>query len=97
MYCLNEDDEKYNTLCDKFSADVNKEFDGYSVYNKATLKTKIRSYSIEATYFHNYEMRQVSLNQNFLAAITINSALRKIKCFICKRFLKNAKTLRKDV
>ena len=51
MYCLIEDDEKYNTLCDKFSADINKEFDGEPVYNKATLKTKIRFTALKPHIF----------------------------------------------
>ena len=37
MYFLNEDDdflEKYNTIWDKVSADIKKEFDSHPVYNK---------------------------------------------------------------
>ena len=37
MYFLNEDDdlfEKYNTIWDKVSADIRKEFDSEPVYNK---------------------------------------------------------------
>ena len=43
MYFLNEDDdllEKYNTIWDKVSADIKKEFDSKLVYNKHCLKTK---------------------------------------------------------
>ena len=43
MYFLNEDDdllEKYNTIWDKISADIKKEFDSKLVYNKNCLKTK---------------------------------------------------------
>ena len=42
MYFLNEDDdllEKYNTIWDKVSADIKKEFDGESVFYKNYLKT----------------------------------------------------------
>ena len=45
MYFLNEDDkllEKYNTIWDKVSADIRKEFDSEPVYNKIFLKTKIK-------------------------------------------------------
>ena len=44
MYFLFEDDdllEKYNTIWDKVSADIKKEFDSESVYSKEYLKTKI--------------------------------------------------------
>ena len=44
MYFLIEDDdllEKYNTIWDKVSADIKKEFDHEPVYNKEYLKTKI--------------------------------------------------------
>ena len=54
MYFLIEDDdllEKNNTILDKFSADVKKEFDSRSVYNKKFLKTKIKSYVDELQIF----------------------------------------------
>ena len=35
--------EKYNTIWDKVSIDVKKEFDCKPVYNKTFLKTKIKS------------------------------------------------------
>ena len=44
MYFLIEDDdllEKYNTIWDKASADIKKEFDSEPVYDKGFLKTKI--------------------------------------------------------
>ena len=44
MYFLIEDDdvlEKYNTICNKIIADIEKEFDRGLVYNKKNLKTKI--------------------------------------------------------
>ena len=46
MYFLIEDNdlfEKYNTIQDKVSADIKKEFDGEPVYNKNYLKTIIKS------------------------------------------------------
>ena len=54
MNFLIEDDDllqKYNTIWDKVSADIKKEFDSKHVYNKEFLKTKIKSHSDEATYF----------------------------------------------
>ena len=50
MYFLIEDDdllEKYNTICDKVSADIKKEFDSEPVYDKNYLKTKIKSHGDE--------------------------------------------------
>ena len=49
MYLLIEDDvslETYNTIPDKVSTDIKKEFDSEPVYNKESLKTKIKSYEV---------------------------------------------------
>ena len=54
MYFLIEDDdllEKYNTIWDKVSADIKKEFDSEPVYNKKFLKTKIKSDGDEVNRF----------------------------------------------
>ena len=56
MYFLIEDDdllEKYNTIWDKVSADIKKEFDSEPVYNKNYLKTKIKSHGNEITDFYD--------------------------------------------
>ena len=45
MHFLIEDNnllEKYNTIWDKVSADIKKEFDSELVYDKMFLKTKIK-------------------------------------------------------
>ena len=47
MYFLIEDDkllEKYNTIWDKVSTDIKKEFDSEPVYSKRFLKTKTKSH-----------------------------------------------------
>ena len=80
MYFLIEGDdllEKYNTIWDKFSANIKKEFDSEPVYNKKLLKTKIKSYSDEATDFHNKEIPKAGADCTCLAVITIDSALQK--------------------
>ena len=54
MYFLIEDDnllQKYNTIWDKFSADIKKEFHSELVYYKNFLKTKIKSHGDEVTDF----------------------------------------------
>ena len=59
IFFIEDDDllEKYNTISDKVSADVKKEFDSKLVYNKNFLKTKIKSYDDEATKLHDKEMQ----------------------------------------
>ena len=50
MYSLIEDDKlvkKYNSIWDKVSADIKKEFDTKPVYNKTFLKTKIKFHGDE--------------------------------------------------
>ena len=55
MYFLIGDDdllEKYNTIQDKVSADIKKEFDSEPLYNKEFLKTNIRPHGDEVTNFY---------------------------------------------
>ena len=89
MYFLIKDDElmeKYNTICDKVSADIKKEFDSKPVYDKKCLKTKIKSNNDEATDFHNKEMHKVGSNYIYLAVIKVDLLLRKMKTIIHKGF-----------
>ena len=54
MYLLVEDDdilEKYNTIWNKVSTDIKKEFDREPVYNKEFLEIKIKSHGDEITDF----------------------------------------------
>ena len=69
--------KKYNTLWVKVCTDINKELDNESVYNKKFLKTKIKSYSGEATYFHDKEICKAGLIFTCLTVIAIDSALKK--------------------
>ena len=54
--------KKYNTIWDKFSADIKKEFDSEPVYNKTFLKNKIKSYGDEVTDFYDKEIPKVKSN-----------------------------------
>ena len=45
--------EKYVTIQDKVRADIEKEFDSKSVYNKIILKFKIKPYGDEVTDFYD--------------------------------------------
>ena len=56
MYFLIEDDgllEKYNTISDKLSADIKKQFDSEPAYNTNYLKTKIKYHGNEVTDFYD--------------------------------------------
>ena len=56
MYFLTEDGylfEKCNTLWDKVSADIKKEFEFESVYTKKNSKTKIKIHGNEVTNFYD--------------------------------------------
>ena len=56
IYFLIEADdllEKYNTIWDKVSADIKKEFDSIPAYNKNYLKTRIKSHDNAVTDFYD--------------------------------------------
>ena len=80
MYFLIEDNdllEKYNNIQDKFSADIEKEFDSEPVYNKEVLKTKIKSHRDEVTDVYDKRILNVDSNHTFLAVISLDSSLKK--------------------
>ena len=55
MYFLIEDNDllkKYNTIWDKVSVNITRQFGSESVYNKEFLKNKIKSHGDEATDFY---------------------------------------------
>ena len=54
-FLIEDDDllEKYNTVWDKVSADIKREFHSEPVYNKNYLKTKVRSHGDEVTDFYD--------------------------------------------
>ena len=61
VFFLTDDDdllEKYNTIWDKVSADIKKEFDSEPVYNKKFLKTKIKSCGNEVLVLYNKKTLQ---------------------------------------
>ena len=63
MYFLIEHNDllgKYNTISDKFSANIKKEFDNKTAYNKLFLKTKIKSHDDEVTDFYNKKIFKVT-------------------------------------
>ena len=100
MYFLIENDnllEKYNTICEKGSADIKKEFNCEPVYNKNILKTKIKSRGDEVTDFYDKELSKVDSNYTCLAVICMDSALKKDGNYYPQVFLKECKYIKKKV
>ena len=65
MYFLIENDdlvENYNTIWDKFSDDIKKEFDSELVYNKKLLKAKIKFLHDKVLDFSDKEIIKVASN-----------------------------------
>ena len=89
IYFLFKDDvllEKYKDVWDNVSANVKKEFDSESVYNKEFLKTKINSHVDEISDFYAKEIPMVDSNHTCLAVISLDPALKKGENFIGKCF-----------
>ena len=99
VFCffLIEDDEKYNTIWDKVSADKKKQFDSKPVYNKEFLKTKIESHGDEVTDFYDEKIPKVGSNHTCLAVISLDSALKKDENYYLQVFLKEYKYMEKKV
>ena len=71
MYILfNNDDvlEKYNTIWDKGSAAIKKEFGSKPVYNKNFLETKIKSHGYKVTDFLDQKTPKVDFSYNFFSS-----------------------------
>ena len=80
MYFLTEDDElleQYNTIWDKVSAGIKKEFDSEPVCNKKYLKTKIKSHDDEVTDFCDINISKVDSNHISLPVLILDFALKK--------------------
>ena len=100
MYFLTEDDELlkiYNSIWDKVSADIKKEFDSEPVYNKEFLKTKIKSHGDEVKDFYDKKIPKVDSNHSSLAVISLDSALKKDDNYYPQVFLKECKYIEKKV
>ena len=100
MYFLVEGDVllwKYNTIWDKVSADIIKEFDSEPVYNKELLKIKTKSYGDEVTDFYDKKVPKADSNHTCLAVISMDSALKKDENYYPQVFLKECKYVEKKV
>ena len=79
---------KYNTIWDKFSDDIKKEFDSEPVCNKNILKTKIRSHVHEYTDFYDKKVSKLDSNHACLAVIGLDYALNNDDNYYPQVFLK---------
>ena len=94
MNVLIEDDdllEKYNTIWDKVSADIKKEFDDDFVYNKKFLKNKTKSHGDEVTDFCGKKLPKLDSNHTCLAVISLDSTLKEDENYYPQVFLKECK------
>ena len=82
--------EKYdNTIWDKVSADIKREFDS-EPFGKKFLKTNIKFYWDEATDFHDKEIPKVGPNLICLALIKLDSAPNEDGNYYQQAFLKES-------
>ena len=88
--------EKLNTIWEKVSADIKKEFDSEPVYNKI-LKTKINSHGDEVTDFYDKEVPKGDSNHTCLEVISLDSALKKDENYYPQVFSKECKYIEKKV
>ena len=64
---------KYNTILNKVSANIKKEFDRETFYNKKFFENQLKFYSDEPTDFHDKEVPKVEVpNYNCLAVISLD-------------------------
>ena len=97
---LIEDDDilkKYNTIWDKVSADIKKEFDSKPIYNQEFLKTKIKSHGDKVTDFYDKEIPKVDPIHTCLAVSSFDSALKKDGNYYLQAFLRECKYTKKKV
>ena len=100
MYYLFEDDyllEKYNTIQDKVSANIKKEFDRKPVYKKEFLKTKINYDRDGVTNFYDKKIPKKDSNHTSLAVIIIDCALKKDEKYYQQVYLKECEYIEKKL
>ena len=100
MYFLIEDDdllEKYNTIWDKVSADIKKEFNSEPVYNKEFLKNKNKISWRWSTDIYDKKIPKLDSNDICLAVINLGSAVKKDDNYYPQMFLKECKYIEKKV
>ena len=89
--------KKYDTIWDKVSADIKKEFDSEPVYSKDFLETKIKFHGNEFTDFYDEEIPKAYSNHTCLAVISLDSALNKDGNYYPQVFSGECKYIKKKV
>ena len=100
MYFLIKGDDllgKYNTIWDKVSPDMKKEFDSEPVQNRKFLKSQVKFHGDEVTEFYDKEIPLVHSNHTCLAVISLDSTLKKDENYDPQVFLKECKYIKKNV
>ena len=87
--------KKNNSIWDKVSADVKKEFDSEPVYNKDFLKTKIKTHGDKVAGFHDKESPKVGSNHICFGVISLDSVLKKDDNNYPQVFLKECECIKK--
>ena len=87
--------EKCNTIWDKVSVDIKREFDSESVNNKEFLKTKMKYHGDEVTDFYDKKIPRVDSNHTCLAVINLDSVLKKDDNYYLQVFSKVFKNIEK--
>ena len=88
--------EKYNTIYEKVSADIKKEFDSEPVYNKNYLKSKVKSHGDELPDFYDKKIPKLDF-YTCLPITTLDSALKKNDNYYPQLLLKKCKCVEKKV
>ena len=93
VFLIEDDDllKKYNTIQDKLSADIKKEFDSKPVYNKEYSKTKIKSNGDEVAGFYDKKIPKGDSSDNCLAVTGLDPALKKDESYYTQVFFKKCK------
>ena len=89
--------EKYNTIWDKVSTDIKKEFDSEPVYDKKFLNNKVKSHGNKVANFYDKKNPKVDSNHTSLAGISLDSALTKDENYYPQVFLKQCKYIEKKL
>ena len=100
MHFLIENDdllEKSNTIWNKVSTDIKKEFHRKLAYNKKKLTTKIKPYVDKVTVFYGKETPKVDSDHTCLAVIKLDCTFNKHGNYYLQVFLKDWKYIEKLV
>ena len=90
-------DWKYNTVWDKVSADIKKQFDSEPVYKKNLLKIKVKSHGDQVTDFYGKKIPKLDSNHTCLAVSSFDPTLKKDNYYYPQVFLKECKYNEKKV